>query len=76
MDKKCVSCDKIAVREYEGEFRCEQHHLDAKRIANAKFEKNETLRKYVIIIGGIIGISVGSIVIYQFVSNLWQQKIF
>lgn len=70
MDKKCVDCDKIAVREYEGKFRCEKHHLDAKRIANTKFEKNETLKKYAIIIGGIIVVSVGAIVIYQFVSNL------
>jgi hypothetical protein len=70
MDKKCVDCDSIAVREYDGEFRCEEHHLEAKRIANAKFEKNETLKKYAIVIGGIIVISVGAIVIYQFVSNL------
>ncbi|MCJ8306968.1 MAG: hypothetical protein HRU07_07975 [Nitrosopumilus sp.] len=70
MDKKCVDCDKIAVREYEGKFRCEEHHLEAKRIANTKFEKNETLKKYAIIIGGIIVVSVGAIVIYQFVSNL------
>ena len=70
MDKKCVDCNKISVREYEGKFRCEVHHLEAKRTANAKFEKNETLKKYAIVIGGIIGITVGSIVIYQFVSNL------
>ena len=69
MYKKCVDCDKIVVREYEGKFRCEEHHLEAKRIANAKFEKNEILKKYAIVIGGIIVISVGAIVIYQFVSN-------
>ena len=70
MNEKCNDCDKKAIREYEGKFRCEIHHLEAKRIANTKFEKSETLKKYAIIIGGIIGISIGSVVIYQFVSNL------
>ena len=67
---KCDECDEIGVRKYEGKFRCEKHHAEAKRKANIKFEKRETLKKYVILIGAVIGIVVGSIVIYQFVANL------
>jgi len=53
-----------------GKLRCEKHHLEAKRIANIKFEKNEKLKKYGIIIAGIIGVVIGAIVIYRFVANL------
>ena len=38
--------------------------------ANIKFEKKEKLKKYGIIVGGIIGVGIGAIVIYQFVANL------
>ena len=69
-DRKCDECDEKGVREYEGKFRCEKHHSEAKRIANIKFEKNESLKKYAVVIVGVIGIVIGSIVIYQFVSNL------
>jgi len=69
-EKKCNECDEKGVREYEGKLRCEKHHIEAKRKANIEFEKKEALKKYAIIIGGIIGIAVGSIVIYQFVANL------
>ena len=69
-EKKCNECDEKGVREYEGKLRCEKHHIEAKRKANIEFEKRESLKKYAIIIGGIIGITVGSIVIYQFVANL------
>jgi len=69
-ERKCDECDEKGFREYEGKFRCEKHHSEAKRIANIKFEKRETLKKYAIVVGGIIGIVVGSIVIYQFVANL------
>ena len=44
--------------------------LEAKRIASIKFEKSEKLKKYGIIIGGVIGVVIGSIIIYQFVANL------
>ncbi len=69
-DRKCDECDEKGGREYEGKFRCEKHHSEAKRIANIKFEKSESLKKYAAVIVGVIGIVIGSIVIYQFVSNL------
>jgi len=69
-DRKCDECDEKGIREYEGKLRCEKHHSEAKRIANIKFEKGEALKKYALVIVGVIGIVIGSIVIYQFVSNL------
>jgi len=69
-ERKCDECDEKGLREYEGKFRCERHHSEAKHKANIEFEKRETLKKYAIVIGGIIGITVGSIIIYQFVANL------
>jgi len=69
-DQKCDECDEKGVREYEGKFRCEKHHSEAKRIANIKFEKSEARKKYALVIVGVIGIVIGSIVIYQFLSNL------
>ena len=68
--RKCDECDEKGLREYEGKFRCEKHHSEAKRKANIEFEGRETRKKYAIIISGVIGIVIGSIVIYQFVSNL------
>ena len=69
-ERKCNECDEEGVREYEGKFRCEKHHAEAKRKANIEFERREALKKYAIVIGGIIGILAGSIVIYQLVVNL------
>ncbi len=69
-ERKCDECDENGFQEYEGKFRCKKHHTEAKRIDNIEFEKRETLKKYAIIISGIIGIIIGTIVIYQFVSNL------
>ena len=69
-DRKCDECDEKGIREYEGKFRCEKHHSEAKRIANIKFEKSEARKKYALVIVGVIGIVIGSIVIYQFVSYL------
>ena len=69
-DQKCDECDEKGVREYEGKFRCEKHHSEAKRIANIEFERRESLKKYALIIVGVIGLVVGSVVIYQFVANL------
>jgi hypothetical protein len=69
-ERKCDECDEKGFQEYEGKFRCEKHHSEAKRKANIKFEKRETLKKYAIVITGIIGAVVGSVVIYQFVANL------
>jgi len=69
-ERKCDECDEEGVREYEGKFRCEKHHAEAKRKANIEFERREALKKYAIVIGGIIGILAGSIVIYQLVVNL------
>jgi hypothetical protein len=68
--RKCDDCDEKGFREYEGKFRCEKHHSEAKRKANIEFEKRETLKKYVIVIAGIIGVILGSTLIYQFVVNL------
>jgi len=69
-ERKCDECDEKGFQEYEGKFRCEKHHSKAKREANIKFEKRETLKKYAVVITGIIGVVVGSVVIYQFVANL------
>jgi len=69
-ERKCDECDEEGVREYEGKFRCEKHHAEAKQKANIEFERREALKKYAIVIGGIIGILAGSIVIYQLVVNL------
>jgi len=69
-ERKCDECDEEGVREYEGKFRCEKHHAEAKRKANIEFERREALKKYAIVIGGVIGILAGSIVIYQLVVNL------
>ena len=68
-ERKCDECNEIGVRQYEDKFRCEKHHAEAKRQANIKFEKRETLKKSVILISTVIGIVIGSIVIYQFVAN-------
>ncbi len=69
-ERKCDECDEKGSREYEGKFRCEKHHSEAKRKANIEFERRETLKKYAVVIGSVIGIVLGSIVIYQFVANL------
>ena len=69
-ERKCDKCEQKGVREYEGKFRCEKHHSEAKRKANIEFEKRESLKKYAIIIVGVTGIILGSIVIYQLVANL------
>jgi len=69
-ERKCDECDEEGFREYEGKFRCEKHHAEAKRKANIEFERREALKKYAIVIGGVIGILAGSIVIYQLVVNL------
>jgi len=68
-DRKCQECNDKGFREYEGVLRCEKHHLEAKRVASIKFEKNEAIKKYGIILGGIVGVIIGSIVIYQFVAD-------
>jgi len=69
-EKKCDECDQKGFQEYEGKFRCEKHHSEAKHKASIEFEKREALKKYAIVITGIIGVTIGSIVIYQFVANL------
>jgi len=69
-ERKCDECGEKGFQEYEGKFRCEKHHSEAKRKANIEFEKRESLKKYALIIVGVIGIVVGSVVIYQFVANL------
>ena len=69
-ERRCDECGEKGFQEYEGKFRCEKHHSEAKRKANIEFERRETLKKYAIVIVGVIGIVIGSIVIYQFVANL------
>ena len=69
-ERKCYECGEKGFQEYEGKFRCEKHHTEAKRKAYIKFDKREKLMKYGIIIVAVIGVIIGSIVIYQFVSNL------
>jgi len=69
-ERKCDDCGEKGFQEYEGKFRCEKHHSEVKRKASIEFEKKETLKKYAVVIGGIIVITIGAIVLYQFVSNL------
>ena len=69
-ERKCVECGEKGFQKYEGKFRCEKHHTEAKRKANMEFEKRSTLIKSALVIGVVIGIIVGSIVIYKFVANL------
>ena len=69
-ERKCDECDEKGFQEYEGKFRCEKHHTEAKMKANIEFERKEKFKKYVVVIGGVIGILIGSIVIYHFVTNL------
>ncbi len=69
-ERKCDECDGKGFQEYECKFRCEKHHTEAKRKANIEFEKKEKLKKIVMIISAIIGVIIGSAVIYQFVANL------
>jgi len=69
-ERKCYECGEKGFQEYEGKFRCEKHHTEAKRKAYIKFDKKEKLMKYGIIIVAVIGVIIGSIVIYQFVSNM------
>ena len=69
-ERKCHECGEKGFQEYEGKFRCEKHHTEAKRKAYIKFDKREKLMKYGIIIVAVIGVIIGSIVIYQFVSNM------
>jgi len=68
-ERKCDDCGEEGFQEYEGKFRCEKHHSEVKRKANIEFEKKETLKKYAMVIGGIVVIVIGAIAIYQFVSN-------
>ena len=67
--RKWDVCGEEGFQEYEGEFRCEKHHSEVKRKANIEFEKKETLKKYAMVIVGIVVIVIGAIAIYQFVSN-------
>ena len=69
-ERKCVECGENGFQEYEGKFRCEKHHTEVKRKAYIKFDKRAKLVKFGIIIVAIVGVIIGSIVIYQFVANL------
>ena len=69
-ERKCYECGENGFQEYEGKFRCEKHHTEVKRKAYIKFDKRAKLMKFAIIIVAVIGVIIGSIVIYQFVSNL------
>jgi hypothetical protein len=68
--RKCVECGENGFQEYEGKFRCEKHHTEVKRNAYVKFDKRAKLVKFGIIIVAIVGVIIGSAVIYQFVANL------
>ena len=67
---KKIKCDEKGFRKYVGKLRFEKHYFEVKQKSNTKFEKRETLKKFVVVISGIFGIIIGSIVIYQFVVNL------
>ena len=69
-ERKCVECGDNGFQEYEGKFRCEKHHSEAKRKANIEFEKRKNLIKYGMVIATIVGVIIGTVVIYQFVANL------
>ena len=67
---KKIKCDETGFRKYGGKLCFEEHYFEAKQKPNTKFEKRETLKKSVVVISGIFGVIIGSIVIYQFVVNL------
>jgi len=67
---KKIKCDEKGFRKYGGKLRYEKYYFQAKQKSNIKFEKRETLKKFVVVISGISGVIIGSIVIYQFVVNL------
>ena len=69
-ERKCVECGENGFQEYEGKFRCEKHHTEVKRKAYIKFDKKVKLIKFGMIIIAIVGVIIGSVVIYQFVANL------
>jgi len=69
-ERKCVECGENGFQEYEGKFRCEKHHTEVKRKAYIKFDKRSKIIKFGIIIVAIVGVIIGSVVIYQFVANL------
>ena len=69
-ERKCVECGENGFQEYEGKFRCEKHHTEVKRKAYIKFDKRSKIIKFGIIIVAIVGVIIGSSVIYQFVANL------
>ena len=66
---KKIKCDEKGFHKYGGKLRFEKHYFETKQKSNTKFEKRETLKKFVVI-SGIFGIIIGSLVIYQFVVNL------
>jgi len=69
-ERKCVECGENGFQEYEGKFRCEKHHTEVKHKAYVKFDKRAKLVKFGMIIVAIVGVIIGSAVIYQFVANL------
>jgi len=66
---KKIKCDEKEFHKYGGKLRFEKHYFEAKQKSNTKFEKRETLKKFVVI-SGIFRIMIESIVIYQLVVNL------
>ena len=66
---KKIKCDEKGFHKYGGKLHYEKYYFEAKQKSNTKFEKRETLKKFVVI-SSIFEVIIASIVIYQFVVNL------
>jgi len=52
---KKIKCAEKGFRKYRGKLLYEKHYFEAKQKSNTKFEKRETLKKFVVVINGISG---------------------
>ncbi len=69
-ERKCNECDEKASNHFEDKWYCVNHYSEARRESNKKYERVIFIKKCAIVGGGIIAIVAGTIVIYQFVTNL------
>jgi len=51
---KKIKCDEKGFRKYGDKLRYEKHYFEAKQKSNTKFEKRETLKKFVVVISGYL----------------------
>jgi len=60
---KKIKYDEKGFYKYGGKLYFEKHYFEVKQKSNTKFEKRETLKKF-LVISGISEVIVGSMVIY------------